>query len=129
MAKLKTLFECEACGNQQSKWMGKCPQCGAWESFIELSNEQIKASQELAKLTKTTKNATPISQIQIEQIKRKSTGDNELDLVLGGGVVSGSLVLIGGSPGIGKSTLLLKIASNLLKKSDLLLKTEIYLYF
>jgi DNA repair protein RadA/Sms len=113
MAKLKTLFECEACGNQQSKWMGKCPQCGAWESFIELSNEQIKASQELAKLTKTTKNATPISQIQIEQIKRKSTGDNELDLVLGGGVVSGSLVLIGGSPGIGKSTLLLKIASNL----------------
>lgn len=113
MAKLKTLFECEACGNQQSKWMGKCPQCGAWESFIELSNEQIKASQELAKLTKTTKNATPISQIQIEQIKRKSTGDNELDLVLSGGVVSGSLVLIGGSPGIGKSTLLLKIASNL----------------
>ena len=113
MAKLKTLFECEACGNQQSKWMGKCPQCGAWESFIELSNEQIKASQELAKLTKTINNATPISQIQIEQIKRKSTGDNELDLVLGGGVVSGSLVLIGGSPGIGKSTLLLKIASNL----------------
>ena len=113
MAKSKTIFECEACGNQQSKWMGKCPQCGAWESFIELSSEQIKVSQELAKLSKTTKDATPISQIQIEKIKRISTKDDELDLVLGGGIVSGSLVLIGGSPGIGKSTLLLKIASNL----------------
>lgn len=113
MAKSKTLFECESCGNQQSKWMGKCPQCGAWESFIELSSEQIKITQELSKLSKTIKSATPISQIQIEQIKRHSTGDEELDLVLGGGVVSGSLVLIGGSPGIGKSTLLLKIASNL----------------
>ena len=60
MAKLKTIFECEACGNQQSKWMGKCPQCGAWESFIELSSQQIKVSQELAKLTKTINNATPI---------------------------------------------------------------------
>ncbi|OCS02476.1 DNA repair protein RadA [Campylobacter fetus] len=118
MAKVKTIFECEACGNQQSKWMGKCPTCGAWESFIELSSQQIKAMKEISKPSLSTANAKPITQIEIERISRKSTGDVELDLVLGGGVVNGSLVLIGGSPGIGKSTLLLKIGSNLANSGE-----------
>ncbi|AQW87519.1 DNA repair and recombination protein [Campylobacter pinnipediorum subsp. caledonicus] len=115
MAKSKSVFECQACGNQQSKWIGKCPNCGAWDSFVELSKEQIKTTQELSKLITQNTKAVSIDKIEIESINRFSTGDFELDLVLGGGVVEGSLVLIGGSPGIGKSTLLLKIASNLSK--------------
>ena len=112
MAKIKTLFECQACGNQQSKWVGKCPQCGAWDSFLELNAQQIETLKEISKSTAKPSLAKQISEVEIEKITRISTQHSELDLVLGGGVVEGSLVLIGGSPGIGKSTLLLKIASN-----------------
>lgn len=112
MAKTKTLFECQACGNQQSKWVGKCPQCGAWDSFLELNAQQIETLKEISKSTAKPSLAKQISEVEIEKITRISTQNSELDLVLGGGVVEGSLVLIGGSPGIGKSTLLLKIASN-----------------
>ena len=112
MAKTKTVFECQACGNQQSKWVGKCPQCGAWDSFLELNAQQIQTLKEISKSTAKPSLAKQISEVEIEKITRISTQNSELDLVLGGGVVEGSLVLIGGSPGIGKSTLLLKIASN-----------------
>lgn len=116
MAKTKTtIFECEHCGNQQNRWLGKCPECGAFNSFVELKADQIKALKEISKIHISTSKAKPISEVEIEKISRLSTEDEELDLVLGGGVVEGSLVLIGGSPGIGKSTLLLKIASNLSK--------------
>ncbi|MSN95828.1 DNA repair protein RadA [Campylobacter sp. FMV-PI01] len=116
MAKNKVIFECEACGNKQSKWMGKCPECGSWDSFIELNKEQIKFIESQNKFNKKPSLAQEICDIEVENISRISTDDKELDLVLGGGVVKGSLILIGGSPGIGKSTLLLKIASNLAKK-------------
>ncbi|MBR8463674.1 DNA repair protein RadA [Campylobacter sp. faydin G-24] len=116
MAKTKSIFECQACGNQQSKWVGKCPECGAWDSFIELNETQIKINQEIAKISTQPSHAVSIDKVQVESIRRFSTRDTELDLVLGGGVVDGSIVLIGGSPGIGKSTLLLKIASNLAKE-------------
>ena len=112
MAKIKTIFECQACGNQQSKWVGKCPQCGAWDSFLELNAQQIETLKEISKSSAKPSLAKQISEVEIEKITRISTQNSELDLVLGGGVVEGSLVLIGGSPGIGKSTLLLKIASN-----------------
>ncbi|HHQ3987545.1 TPA: DNA repair protein RadA [Campylobacter jejuni] len=116
MAKNKALFECQACGNQQSKWLGKCPDCGAWDSFVELKAEQIKVLKELAQVSMKTSEAVCIEDVELEHFTRYSTDDNELDLVLGGGLVEGSLVLIGGSPGVGKSTLLLKIASNLAKQ-------------
>lgn len=112
MAKIKTVFECQACGNQQSKWVGKCPQCGAWDSFLELNAQQIETLKEISKSSAKPSLAKQISEVEIEKVTRISTQNSELDLVLGGGVVEGSLVLIGGSPGIGKSTLLLKIASN-----------------
>ncbi len=112
MAKIKTVFECQACGNQQSKWVGKCPQCGAWDSFLELNAQQIETLKEISKSSAKPSFAKQISEVEIEKITRISTQNSELDLVLGGGVVEGSLVLIGGNPGIGKSTLLLKIASN-----------------
>ncbi len=115
MAKKKTLFECQACGFQTPRWMGKCPSCGEWESLVELTTEQIKFLKESSKTnTHTNSNyAKPITQITQENISRFGSGSRELDLVLGGGIVPGSLTLIGGSPGIGKSTLLLKIAGNL----------------
>ncbi|EAJ1254463.1 DNA repair protein RadA [Campylobacter lari] len=115
MAKKHVLFECQACGNQQSKWLGKCPECGSWDSFVELKQEQIKILKELNSLSNIPSSAVCINDVVAEKFTRISTQDDELDLVLGGGLVVGSLVLIGGSPGVGKSTLLLKIASNLAK--------------
>lgn len=123
MSKNKTLFECETCGYQCGKWIGKCPNCGAFESIVELSQAQIKSLEEISKITRQSASlnaATPITQVEIASLNRTSTGDSELDLVLGGGLVDGSLVLIGGSPGIGKSTLLLKVASNLAKTAPVL---------
>lgn len=113
MAKKKTLFECQACGFQNAKWLGKCPNCGAWDEFLELNETQIATLKETSTLQKQPNSAIPITQVQIETIERFSSGDKELDLVLGGGIVPGSLTLIGGSPGVGKSTLLLKIGGNL----------------
>lgn len=110
MAKKQILFECQACGNQQNKWLGKCPDCGSWDSFIELKQEQIKILKQISSKPST---ALCIEDVAIQEFQRLGTQDSELDLVLGGGLVVGSLVLIGGSPGVGKSTLLLKIASNL----------------
>ncbi len=115
MAKKKsTLFECQHCGLTSPKWMGKCTNCGAWDSMVEL-NEQEK---EVIKLTSSaspggTAKAQAITDISEESVERYSSNDIELDLVLGGGVVPGSLTLIGGSPGVGKSTLLLKIGANI----------------
>lgn len=116
MAKQKILFECNACGNQQAKWLGKCPECGAYNSFTELKPEQIQALKELSNALSKPSEAVSIEEVELENFVRIRTDDNELDLVLGGGLVEGSLVLIGGSPGIGKSTLLLQIAANLAKK-------------
>jgi len=114
MAKKKTLFECQACGFQSPRWMGKCTSCNQWDTMIELSSEQIKFLKDSNSLSVSTQQkAQPITQIKEDNITRFSSGSSELDLVLGGGVVPGSLTLIGGSPGIGKSTLLLKIAGNL----------------
>jgi len=113
MAKNKTLFECQACGHQSSKWLGKCPNCGAWDQFLELNSKQIEFLKEVKPSKKDYIGAIPITEVQQAKVERFSTLDKELDLVLGGGIVNGSLVLVGGSPGVGKSTLLLKIAGNL----------------
>lgn len=119
MAKKQILFECQACGHQSAKWLGKCPNCGAWDEFIELSQNQIDVLKEInanPSSTNTLSHAIPITDVAYEHIERYSSGDSELDLVLGGGIVKGSLTLIGGSPGVGKSTLLLKIAGNLARE-------------
>lgn len=118
MAKKQILFECQACGHQSAKWLGKCPNCGAWDEFIELSDKQIEVLKEINSkpATNAQSSAIPITEVHFETIERYSSGDTELDLVLGGGIVQGSLTLIGGSPGVGKSTLLLKIAGNLARE-------------
>ena len=102
MAKKQILFECQACGHQSAKWLGKCPNCGAWDEFIELSQNQIDVLKEInanPSSNSTLSHAIPITDVAYEQIERYTSGDSELDLVLGGGIVKGSLTLIGGSPG------------------------------
>ncbi len=121
MAKKISLFECQACGYQSSKWMGKCPNCEAWDKFLELNSTQREVLKETAKKSTTKTAAIPITEVKEEQFQRFSSHDCELDLVLGGGVVPGGLTLIGGSPGVGKSTLLLKIAGNLAKNGKKIL--------
>ena len=113
MAKKKTVFECQNCGFQTPRWVGKCPSCNSWDSLLELNQEQIEFLKKTSAKTSVSKKAVPITEIKSEEIQRFSSGSKELDLVLGGGIVPGSLTLIGGSPGIGKSTLLLKVAGNL----------------
>ena len=120
MAKKKTLFECQACGFQSPRWMGKCTSCNQWETMVELSADQIKFLKETSGSSSSASplsKAKPITQIEEDNITRFPSGSRELDLVLGGGIVPGSLTLIGGSPGVGKSTLLLKIAGNLARAS------------
>jgi len=117
MGKVKSIFECQNCGFQTPRWAGKCPNCGTWDSLIELNKEQIEFLKKSKKVTQNGKKAIPITKVKSEEINRFSSLSKELDLVLGGGIVQGSLVLIGGSPGIGKSTLLLKIAGNLAKQN------------
>ena len=114
MAKKKTsLFECQHCGEQSTKWLGKCPNCGSWDSFIELNQDQQEVLKQTSKVTNTSTKAVPITQIKQDNVLRFSSNNDELDLVLGGGIVPGSLTLIGGSPGVGKSTLLLKVAGSI----------------
>ncbi|MDD5156880.1 DNA repair protein RadA [Sulfurimonas sp.] len=113
MAKIKALFECQHCGFTTPKWMGKCTNCNAWDSFIELNEHQ----QEVVKNSKIASNsaskAISMNKIIESEVFRYSSLDKELDMVLGGGIVPGSLTLIGGSPGVGKSTLLLKVGANI----------------
>ena len=115
--KTNTVFVCENCGESTINWMGKCPSCGSWNSlkpFTEPEESKIK----------TVKNALSTDKAQLTSIKKIKTSDSirtstnidELNRVLGGGIVSGSVILIGGEPGIGKSTLLLQVASNIAKK-------------
>jgi DNA repair protein RadA/Sms len=113
MAKKKVLFECQHCGLTTPKWMGKCTNCGAWDSFIELNEHQQEVVKQTKSTTSSAAKAVSINSIVEEEVYRFSSLDTELDNVLGGGIVPGSLTLIGGSPGVGKSTLLLKVGSNI----------------
>jgi len=108
----KVLFECQACGFTSAKWMGKCPSCNEWDSLVELTQDQQKVLKETTNSPTTKVKAQPITEITQTKVTRFSSLDIELDMVLGGGIVPGSLTLIGGSPGVGKSTLLLKIGGN-----------------
>lgn len=113
MAKIKTVFTCQECGYQSAKWLGKCPDCQQWNSFTE--EESIKPSKGAPKST-LGRDSRPktINEIEDETFARYQTGIGEFDRVMGGGVTLGSLTLIGGEPGIGKSTLLMEVCGKLL---------------
>ncbi len=113
MSKTKTVFYCTACGNETLKWQGKCPACGAWNTMQEHIERPVGAGKGITAASDGIKKAQKLSQLDTDVEIRFSTGMGELDRVLGGGAVAGSLVLVGGAPGIGKSTLLLQICSSL----------------
>ncbi len=121
MAKSKTIFYCNNCGHQSGKWIGKCPACNEWNTFVE---EVILKDKTLVKKGAVKSVPTAINDIKSDREERINTNSIELNRVLGGGLVLGSIVLFGGEPGIGKSTLLLQVALNLPDKKILYISGE-----
>ena len=111
MAKNKTIFVCSCCGYESPKWMGKCPACNEWNSFYE--EKVVNSSSTSSGKKKEISKPIELNKIESKSASKVSTGFNELDRVLGGGLVNGSLILLGGEPGIGKSTLILQICNNI----------------
>ena len=112
MAKIKkgSIFFCQECGYESSKWMGQCPGCKAWNSFVEeMVNQTSVLNSGKSRMVSEKKEPSVLSAVSLEKEDRVLTGIEELDRVLGGGIVPGSLTLVGGDPGIGKSTLLLQV--------------------
>lgn len=112
MAKsVKTVFFCQSCGHESGKWMGQCPACKEWNTFVEETISTKAANRSGKKMN--TQEPMSLKDIDLREDERKTSGIGELDRVLGGGIVPGSLVLVGGDPGIGKSTLLLQVCQHL----------------
>ena len=128
MAKNKSIFVCGECGYEASKWMGKCPECNSWNSMAEEVKVKVSSTPKKVSGQLHYEKAKPLklSEIQSEVEERMETGIKELDRVLGGGIVQGSLVLVGGDPGIGKSTMMLQIcqAVSRIKKKVLYISGE-----
>lgn len=118
MAKAKSMFVCSQCGYETARWMGKCPECGSWNSFSEEERMSDRQPEEkkLKRAPGLGAEAQRVDQIPDEAMSRLSTGIGELDRVLGGGVVEGSMVLVGGDPGVGKSTLLTQMCANIARE-------------
>ena len=113
MKKSETIYVCQSCGHQSRKWLGKCPECGEWNSLVEERAQTVKKGSARNSFALREVTAVPFSEIEPQDDVRVSSGVTEFDRVLGGGIVPGTLVLIGGDPGIGKSTLLLQVADRL----------------
>lgn len=113
MAKQRTVYFCTACGNETPKWQGQCTACGQWNTIQEHLEKPSKTYAAGFSTSNTIREPRPLPEVDFDSEVRFSTGMSELDRVLGGGAVSGSLVLVGGAPGIGKSTLLLQICNQL----------------
>ncbi|MCG8183070.1 DNA repair protein RadA [Tenacibaculum piscium] len=118
MAKIKTTFFCQSCGAQHSKWAGQCNTCKEWNTIVEevIQKEEKRTWKTPENIGKTVSKPLKVQDIQLNSEERIATKNTELDTVLGGGIVKGAVVLLGGEPGIGKSTLLLQIALNIPQK-------------
>lgn len=123
MAKTKTVYICQNCGVDSPKWVGKCQSCGQWNTYVEEIITKSSASHQMG-FVKSDSKPLLIKDIKAEDAPRIDTGSNELNRVLGGGLVPGSMVLIGGEPGIGKSTLVLQVALNIPNKKILYISGE-----
>lgn len=117
MSRVKSFYQCQACGYSSPKWLGKCPDCDAWNTMVEEKAFGNAGKKTQSPFAFDKPQPQPLSSVSGGKEKRTSTGIMELDRVLGGGVVEGSVTLVGGDPGIGKSTLLIQAASNLAKKT------------
>lgn len=120
MAKVKSIFECQHCGAQSTKWAGKCANCNSWDSFVEIKPKDLEVLKKGESQGISESKPIALSEVEIDSISRFSSGEDELNIVLGGGIVPGGLYLIGGSPGVGKSTLLLKTSMNLSQNKPVL---------
>ncbi|MFI4954716.1 MAG: DNA repair protein RadA [Gammaproteobacteria bacterium] len=123
MAKHKTLYVCNQCGSESPQWAGQCPDCSAWNSFTELSQVNVKHHQRSGYAGSTLPQVMTLNTLSSSEHPRITTGLAELDRVLGGGLVPGSVILLGGDPGIGKSTILLQMLSQLSAKHKTLYVT------
>lgn len=119
MPKSASRFVCGQCGHVSSRWLGRCPECQAWNSFVEEAAPPTRGPASVSARSRTVSDATPITQVGSNAEDRQSSGIAEMDRVLGGGIVPGSIVLIGGDPGIGKSTLLTQVAFRTVSPSGL----------
>jgi DNA repair protein RadA/Sms len=117
MSKAKTIFQCQSCGYSSPKWLGKCPDCGAWNSF----SEEIQSPKSLKSFSIGNSGPTPLSSVTGGNEKRVPIGIAEFDRVLGGGLVKGAVILIGGDPGIGKSTIILQAMSRIASQTGTVL--------
>ncbi|OJV42924.1 MAG: DNA repair protein RadA [Bacteroidales bacterium 36-12] len=125
MAKTKSVYVCQNCGNDSPKWIGKCPSCGEWNTYVEeIISKETKQNIQLAGIQITKEKPVLISKVETTEESRIDTHSAELNRVLGGGLVPGSLVLIGGEPGIGKSTLVLQVVLNIKNKKVLYVSGE-----
>lgn len=115
MVKNRTVFTCQNCGYQSPKWLGRCPECGEWNSFVEENYAPIPAKRQRG-IGGTKGEVKKLAEVEEEGFLRVESGISELDNVLGGGIVQGSFVLIGGDPGVGKSTLILELAGRIAEK-------------
>lgn len=118
MAKAKTLYVCQNCGHEQPRWMGRCPNCDEWNTLVEQTVAEAPKNTRVAQVRRSSPNGAPaqqLSEVPLSESTRIDTGNAELNRVLGGGLVPGSLVLLGGDPGIGKSTLLLQVSDRFAK--------------
>ena len=113
MAKAKTIYSCTECGGQVPKWQGQCPHCSAWNTLVESIAESSLAGKNRFNALAVSSIVQTLAEVDAVEVPRTSTGIAEFDRVLGGGLVSGGVVLIGGDPGIGKSTLLLQALAHL----------------
>ena len=113
MARVKSVYSCQSCGYQTPKWLGRCPDCAAWNTLLE---ERLFSDRKRPSIAGESSPPQPLSSLRAREEDRYTTGIGELDRVLGGGIVAGSAVLIGGDPGIGKSTLLLQAMGKLAEK-------------
>lgn len=128
MAKVKTAFFCSNCGAQSPRWMGRCTACGEWNTFVEevLQKESSGARSHGGGTSHRGSSSRPklIHEVEADSVRRKPSGSDELDRVLGGGIVPGALMLIGGEPGIGKSTLMLQVAMQMHQQKVLYISGE-----
>ena len=120
MSKTKTIYFCTSCGNESPKWQGKCPACGQWNTYQEHVEKPTAIGRPKATSIGSERTPQRLNELSSDEEIRFTTGNGELDRVLGGGAVTGSLVLVGGAPGIGKSTLLLQICQCLCNSQKVL---------
>lgn len=123
MAKEKLVYVCTECGGESSKWVGQCPSCEAWNTLKEFKTTPAKAARLVGYTGLSASTVQPLAEVNLEELPRVTSGYGELDRVLGGGLVPGSVLLIGGDPGIGKSSLLLQVMGHLCEQHKALYVT------